>query len=263
MKKLTYILLFLCFACNSSDDADTSTFEVSVTQSTTSLVVDQILTLTATANEKINQISFSKDGGETFDSEFSSSTFDTTVNLYLDFDTLGPKTIIYRVKNNAGDVVDNIVSVTVERGNAVQLLSVKLNSFFDMGNTWDSEYATTDPNHLADVFFGVLKPRLNFLDGTRSRVPSSSWLWYRSQTRENENDLSWNLQNEELFINVSELTAYIAFADDDGGNIAQDIMLGPPFQSLIPLSNYINSKPGTITVKETHINLEYVIGLDW
>lgn len=225
--------------------------------------MDQILTLTAAANETINQISFSKDGGETFLGEFGSSEFDRVVNLYLDFDTVGTKTIVYRVKNNAGEVVDTRVNVTVERGNAVQLLSVKLNSFFNKGKTWDSEYPNTDPNHLADVFFGILKPKLNALDGTRSKVPSSSWLWYKSETRENENNLNWNLQNEELFVNVSELNIYIAFADDDGGDIVQDLMLGPPYQSLIPFSDHINLQPSTISVEETHINLEYEIGVAW
>lgn len=265
MKKVIYILLLLCFACGSSDDADTniSTFEVSVTQSATTLAIDQILTLTATANETINQISFSKDGGETFLGEFGSSQFDKVVNLYLDFDTVGTKTIVYRVKNNAGEVVDTSVNVTIEKGDAVQILSVKLNSFFDMGETWDSEHPTTDPNHLADVFFGILKPRLDVLKGTRSGMPSTSWLWYRSPTRDNENNLNWNLQNEELFINVSELKLYIGFADDDGGNIAQDLMMGPPYESLIPLSDYVNTKPSIITIGESKIKLEYEIGVAW
>jgi hypothetical protein len=268
MKKLTYILIALCFACSSSDEGDTfepatSTLEVQVTQDASTVVIDEIVTLSATANETIKEISFSTDGGLSFPGAYSSSDFDNTANLYFSFDTLGAKTIVFRVKNNAGDIVDNTVTINVERGNAVQLSSVELASFFDMGNTWDSEYPTSNPNHLADVFFGILKPSLNVYNGTRGTIPTSSWLWYRSETRNNENNLNWDIQDESLFINVEELTCYIGFADDDGGGAVQDLMLGPPFESMIPLANYINTQPNSITVEETNINLEYTIGVDW
>lgn len=151
----------------------------------------------------------------------------------------------------------------MERGNAVQLKSVQLNSFFDMGSTWDSEYPITNPNHFADVFFGLLKPKLNAIDGKRPRMPSSSWIWYRSETRDNENNLNWNLQNEELFININELKLYIAFADDDGGGNVQDIMMGSPYESLIPLLAAKDEQPITMSVTEPKINLEYEIGIDW
>ncbi|PHS10572.1 MAG: hypothetical protein COA88_02165 [Kordia sp.] len=265
MKKTIYLLTLLFLASCSSDDGATPvvpTFEVTVTQDATTIVVDQIVTITAITNETINEISFSTDGGLTFPSTYHQD-FGTTANLYFDFDTLGLKTIVFRVKNNAGEIKDNTVNITVEKGNAVQLQSVQLNSFYDMGNTWDSEYPTTNPNHLADVFFTLLKPALNVLDGTRGGVPTSSWLWYRSATRDNENNLSWNFQNEDLYINIAELTPYITFADDDGGGIVQDIMQGPPFESIIPLSNYVSSQPNTITVEENTINLEYVIGIAW
>ncbi|WP_417199889.1 hypothetical protein [Bizionia sp.] len=269
MKKLTYILIALCLACSSSDDevntslevAD-STLEVVVTQNVTVAVVDQMVTLTATANETIQEISFSTDGGLTFPSSYGAN-FGTTASLYFAFDTLGTKTIVFRVKNNAGDIVDNTVNIRVERGNAVQFQNVQLTSFFDMGNTWDSEFPTSNPNHLADVFFAILKPSLNVFDGTRSNVASTSWLWYKSETRENENNLNWNIQNEELFINPEFVTPYIAFADDDGGGMVQDLMFGPPFERVIPLNNYTNTQPNTITVEEASIHLEYTIGVDW
>ncbi|WP_179343698.1 hypothetical protein [Winogradskyella ursingii] len=46
------------------------------------------------------------------------------------------------------------------------------------------------------------------------------------------------------------------------GNVG-DIMLGPPFQSLIPLTNFVDSQPNSITIQEENINLEYEFGLDW
>lgn len=160
-------------------------------------------------------------------------------------------------------LIDKIVTVSIEKGNAVQIQSVQLNTFYNMGSAWDSEYNDTDPNRLADVLFAILKPRLNVFDGTRSNTPNSSWVWYKSETKENESNLNWNLQNEELYINIEELTPYVAFADDDGGNVSQDLMLGPPFEYIIPIVNYKNTKPSYILVKETNINLEYELGLGW
>ncbi len=262
MKKTIYILLVFCFACSTSDDdaanGNTSTLEVTVTQDLNTVAIDQIVTLTATANETINEISFSTDGGITFPSSYGSN-FGTTANLYFSFDTLGTKTIVYRVKNNAGDIVDSTVTINVERGNAIQIQSLQLNSFFNMGETWDDEFGGADLNRLADVFFVILKANLNAFDGTRS----SGGVWYRSEIRSNEENLNWNLQNEELFINLNELTARIAFADDDGGEVVQDLMLGPPFERVIPFADFASAETNPVLVQETDIDLEYQITVDW
>ncbi len=267
MKKTVYILLAFCFACSTSDDDGTtngnpSTLEVTVMQDLNIVAIDQIVTLTATANETINEISFSTDDGNTFPSSHSTN-FGNTANLYFSFDTLGTKTIVFRVKNNTGDIVDNTVTINVERGNAIQIQNLQLNSFFNMGETWDDEFGATDPNRLADVLFAILKPSLNVFDGTRSSVPTSSWLWYKSETRDNENNLNWDIQSEELFINIEQLTPYIAFADDDGGGIAQDLMLGPPFERVIPFADFVNTQTNPILVQEVDIDLEYQITVDW
>lgn len=62
IKSFICLSMVLFFACSSSDDV-TSTFEVSVTQNPTTLEVDQIRPLTATVNETINYIDFSKESG--------------------------------------------------------------------------------------------------------------------------------------------------------------------------------------------------------
>ncbi|WP_223032691.1 hypothetical protein [Hanstruepera marina] len=267
MRIALIFLLAVCIGCSSSDedniiDSDPSTLAVNVTQDKETVEVDEIVTLTARANETIKEISFSKDGGVTFPSSYSTN-FGSTANLYFSFDELGEKTIIFRVKNNDGDFVDRTVNITVEQGNAVRLQSVQLSSFYDMGNTWDDEYPASNPNHLADVFFAILKPPLNVYQGTRGSVPTSSWLWYRSDTRDNENNLNWDIQDENLFINVEELSTYIAFADEDNNGVVQDLMLGPPFESEIPLVDYMNSQPNSITIQESNIELEYTVGVEW
>ena len=67
-----------------------------------------------------------------------------------------------------------------------------------------------------------------------------------------------------MYINIEEITPYIAFVDDDGsGVLAGDLMLGPPFERIIPISNYLDTKPSSIIVEETDINLEYELDIDW
>ncbi len=240
----------------------TPTFTVSVTKDATTVVIDQMVALIANADVDIISIDYSLDWGDTYAGEYSKN-FGKTTNLYLDFDTVGTKKIIIRVKNNNGDVVDTPVSINVEKGNAIQIKSIQLNSFFNMGKTWDSEFSDTDADRLADVFFVLLKPRLNVFDGTRSNTPNSTWIWFKSETRQNENNLNWDLQNENVFINIDQLTPWIAFADDDGGGIAQDLMLVPPFERTIPISDYTSTKPNRILVEETNINLKYELTIDW
>lgn len=261
---LIVTVIFLCIACSSSDeDINPSSFQVTVSQDVTTPVIDQVVTLTATANQPISEISYSTDNGATFPRSYGRA-FGDTANLYFSFETLGSKTIIFRVKNEAGDRVDNTVTLNVERGGAVKMKQVQLNSFYNMGSTWDSEYPASNPNHLADVYFAFLKPPLSVIDGTRETVPTYSWFWYRSETRENEANLNWDIQNEDLYFNPEILTLYISFADDDGeGNLPGDLMLGPPFERAIPINNYIDSQPSTITVDEPDINLNYIVTIDW
>ncbi|WP_044402678.1 hypothetical protein [Lacinutrix sp. Hel_I_90] len=264
MKKIVLLFLILSLACCSSDDSDTnnsevSTLQVSVTQDATTVGIDEIVTLTATANEIINEISFSKDGGLTFPSSYGSD-FGTTANLYLDFESVGTKTVVFRVKNAVGDTVDTIVTIDVERGNAVQVQSLQLNSFFNMGGTWDDEFGSTNPQRLADVVFALLKRRLNVYTGERSNIYS---VWYRSEIRANETNLTWDMQNENLLINLNQLMPFIGFGDDDGNNIGQDLMLGPPFERVVPILDYINTQPNSILVNEADIDLEYELLVNW
>lgn len=264
MKKIIFIVLVFCIACSPSENSENTedAFNVSITQDATTVVIDQMVTFKATVSEPINTISFSTDGGATFAGEYS-TTFGNTANLYLDFDTVGTKSIVFRIKNSNGDIVDSPLTVKVDKGNAIQLQSLQLNSFFNKGNTWDAEFGDTDPKRLADVIFGILKPKLDVFKGTRSNTPNSSWVWYKSETRENEVNLNWDLQNEALFINIDQLIPWIAFVDDDGGGIAQDLMMGPPYERVIPITDFLDTKPNSILVKETDINLEYELGIGW
>tara|TARA_R110002096_G_scaffold432475_1_gene649394 strand:+ start:1043 stop:1804 length:762 start_codon:yes stop_codon:yes gene_type:complete len=252
-------------ACSSSDDItesinnnenNGSTFSIDFLYNETAQV-DETLEVTITSNEPMKSLEISFDNFETSFTSFSD--LGSSILRYFSFDKLGANTVYFKAKN--GDDAESIktINVTISRGNAVKLQSLKLNSFYNMGNIWDDEYGPTDPNRLADVFFWLLKPKIDVIDGTIAGIGS----WYRADTRDNESNLIWNFQDEALYVNLDILTAYIAFADDDGGGVAQDLMLGPPLERVIPLTEYLNTKPNTILVQETDINLEYELTLDW
>jgi hypothetical protein len=265
MKKIILILLSFFIACSTSDNPDNPNndkFNVSVTQDSATIVIDQIVTLTATSSETIKTMSFSTDGGLTYGNIYSRD-FGKTVKLYLDFELVGEKKIVLRLENEDGEFVDKLVILSVGRGNAVKINSLKLNSFHNKGESWDPEFDPSDPNRLADVLFSFLKPKLDNLEGTRSNAPINSRIWYSSVVRMNESNLTWDIQNENLLINFEQLIPYIAFADDDGGNIGEDLMLGPPFQYIIPISDYTSTKPNSFTVIEPNINLQYELSISW
>lgn len=283
MKKILCVLLTLFIACSPSDDEstsgsedtsqeemqdmeemeETSSFAITLETLTEQVEVDDIIELTVVANENIKSISYSLDNGITFPIEFFRE-FGTSIPLYFSFDTLGTNTIIVRLTNSQDVMREASINIQVSRGSAVQITSLDLISFFNMGMTWDDEYPISDPNHLADVFFAFLKPTVDVFEGTRGgQIPSSSWIWYRSETRMNESNLSWTLEDKVLYADVNQVDIYVGFADDDGGNIAQELILGPPSERIIPFGDFIDTQPSSFTYIENAISLEYELGVDW
>ena len=132
-----------------------------------------------------------------------------------------------------------------------------VNDFYDKGTTWDPEFSNTDPNRLADVSFSLSKPHIDLFSGQRFKA-----LWYKSTVKENQGDLNWNLSQENLYVNPNALI-HFGLADDDGGGVGQDLLLGPPFEKDINLSQYSNTQPSNITLEDSSINLEVSFGLEW
>lgn len=260
---LINLIILTLLSCNTSDnlsnDNNSSNFEL-IVSAPNEIEVDGILEVALNSNELMQSLEVSSDNFQTSITHFD-DLGDNTLR-YFSFNNLGNQTIYFKAKNNAGVEVVETVTVNVVRGDAVKLESIELNSFFNMGSTWDDEFPTSNPNHLADVSFGLLKPPVDMLTGNRSTTPSTSWLWYTATTHQNESSFNWNLQSDELYINVNELNVFIGFFDDDG-EFAQDIMLGPPFERVIPISDYIDSQPNSIIVDVPEINLNFTVGIDW
>ena len=219
-KWITIVVFLLCFACSTSDDSknsdngdDSSNFSLTLTASST-INVDTVFEVTVSTNEPMQSLEVSPDNFQTSIEHFD-NLGDNTLR-YFSFNNLGDQTIYFKAKNNDGIETVETITVNVVRGDAVKLETIQLNSFFNMGNTWDDEFPTSNPNHLADVSFGLLKPPADILTGNRSTIPSTSWLWYTATTHNNESSLNWDLQNDELYVNTNELNVFIGFFDDDG-----------------------------------------------
>ncbi|NRD22716.1 hypothetical protein HNV10_05660 [Winogradskyella litoriviva] len=260
MKKIILgLFVLLNIACSSSDDDDPSNFTLTLS-AIEEIEVDARLDVMVNANEPMQSLKVSLDNFETSVTNYND--LGSATPRYFSFNNLGQQTIYFTAKNTDNVEVTESITVNVVRGNAVKLEQIQLNSFFNLGNTWDDEFPSSNINHLADVSFGLLKPPVNLLTGLRPSAPSLSWFWYRSVTHYNESSLTWNLQNEDLYVNIDEVSAYIGFLDTDG-EFAQDLMLGPPSEIVMPIADYIDTQPINITVDEPSIDLNFTVAIDW
>ena len=74
--------------------------------------------------------------------------------------------------------------------------------------------------------------------------------------------MTWNLSQENLYVNPNALI-HFGLADDDGGGVGQDLLLGPPFEKEINLAQYSSSKPNSITLEDASINLDVDFAVEW
>lgn len=264
MKKILFIITILLFGCseddgsNDNDQGMQSNFEINLTSQSNIISIDEPLTINVLGNEVISRLDVSKDNWVT-SANLASDSFGNQTDIFVDYETIGNQTISVRATNEANFTSEASINVVVNRGEAIELSSLQLNSFFNVDETWDDEFDEGDTNRLADVFFILLKPRLNPFDGNRS---IGTPVWYRSNTLTNQGDLQWSLQNQNLLINP-ELSVFIAFADDDENGLVDDLMLGPPFEREVSFIDFISTQPSSIPVSFPGINLDFDLEVQW
>jgi hypothetical protein len=259
MKKLIYIYLAtIIVACGGSSNEDSpiikDNFTVNVTTQKTTVNIDEVVSVTLNASENISAIDVSTDNFETEATVLPTNTKNST--LYFKFNSLGSKTINIKSTNSTGELVEKSIVIDVVRGNAIKINSVKVVSFYNINQTWDNEYADTDVNRLADVFFILLKPEVNLTTGD-----FSSKNWYQSTVKQNQGDLTWDLTSENLYIDPN-LSILVGLADDDG-TYKEDLLMGPPSEREINLSDYLSTKPTTIKYTVPEINLDMELNVEW
>lgn len=255
-----FLLPLLFCMCSPSGDGVTpivpaSTFEITVTPSLNNIVVDQHFTVMVAANQSMKSIEMSTDNFVT--KSGLQSDFGTSKELYFNFDELGSKTISIRAKNAANQVATKKITLNVMRGNAIKVTGLQVVSFSNINNTWDPEFPTTNPNHLADVYFGFSKSRLeNFYTNEYYNR-----LWFTSPVKDNQGNLIWDITADNLYLNPN-LSLQFGLVDKDG-ELGQDLLLGPPDYKTLNLSSYLSSKPSTITYSFPEINLEIKVSVEW
>lgn len=249
-------------ACDSGSDStdtgqDQNNFTVNLVSSVTQINVDEEFTVTVNASEAMTGLVISYDNFTTIASNLYTN-FGTTKTLKFNFDTLGNKTIYIKAFNAANQSAVKSVTVNVNRGNAVKIIGMQVVSFNNINGTWDPEYPTTNPNHLADVFFGFNKSTLNspFESGYNYRK------WYTSSVKQNQGDLTWIFAVENLYIQPEKIIR-MGVVDEDTPPLGQNLLNSIQDYKDFSLSAYTTTKPTTITYSYPEINLEFVLQVEW
>jgi hypothetical protein len=178
--------------------------------------------------------------------------------LYFNFDEIGQKIIYVRSKNSKNQVSEKQVIINVTRGNALKIKGMQVVSFYNINQTWDPEYSTTDINRLADVFFGFNKSKLgSFLDNEYF-----SSIWYTSSVKQNQGDLTWNLSNANLYISPNRGLRF-GLVDSDSPPLGEDLLNGPPDYRDLSFSSFIATKPTVLSYTFPEINLEIKLNVEW
>lgn len=264
-KIIILLLTIMLFSCSSEDnnilEPQEEFLTVQLVTTNSNINIDEVVTFEVKTNKPFSSITYSLDNFTTSKtvSKTEGDSFGTSLTLYVDTANLGTITYSIRVAdaNDNQKTATSTLSFMVKKGNAFHIKEVLINNFYEKDNTWDTEFSSTDPNRLADVFFSFSKPHIKLFTGQRFKT-----LWFKSVVKENQGDLKWNLSQENLYINPKAII-HFGLGDDDGGGVAQDLLLGPPFEKDIDLSQYSNAQPSNITLEDSSINLDVDFGLEW
>lgn len=252
------VLLFLIISCSSesNENENNNSFSINLTPSATNVVTDQAFTISVSATEEIKELWVSTDNFAT--GGYAQRLFGTSYILNFNFDTLGQKTISVRAKNQNNVISEKQVVISVSRGNALKINGVQVISFYGINTTYDPEFPATNPNHLADLRFGLSKNKLgNPLDNIYS-----PFFWYFSSVIENQGNMTWDCSNSNLYLNPNA-TLKFGLVDIDNGIAGADLLNGPPDYREISFANYLITKPTTITYTFPEINLEFKVFVEW
>ncbi|WP_415060163.1 hypothetical protein [Flavobacterium sp.] len=260
MKKTIYLLLVSFFMINcsseSNDNENSISFSINLTPSATNVDVDQAFTINVSTTEEIKELWVSTDNFAT--GGYAQRQFGTSYTLNFNFDSLGQKTISVRAKNQNNVVSEKQVVISVLRGNALKINGVQVISFYGINTTYDPEFGLNDSNRLADLKFGFAKNKLvdRFL-GTYN------WLsWYNSTEIENQGNMTWQLNDANLFIHPNN-TLRFTLAEMDGQIAGADLLNGPPEFREISFSSFISTKPSVISYTFPEIDLDIKVLVEW
>lgn len=256
---LLFSIILLITNCSSNDvndDTVDSDFEIELSYNE-NVKVDELVEVTIVGNEGFREVKASLD--DSFNNSTGTLFFEseTTHVRFFTFDKLGINTVYFKGYNEDGVESIKVLNINVVRGNSVKINAIEIVSFSNMDNTWDNEFAETDINRLADVFFLIRKSKAFFSDGEYNFNSD----WHRSQVIENQGNLTWNLSEEDLYVSTGFPLNFIAADMDEEGQVG-DLMLGRYYE-YIGFSEIDGSQPETFTFNFPDIDLEFIITVEW
>lgn len=253
------IILLLFISCSPDNSKEVENFVIDAIPSSTSIPVDQQITITLASESNMTGIIISYDNFTTEFGYFNNLGYGTSKALYFYFDKVGSKTIYFKVKKE-GNIISEVKSVTIDvvSNQAVKITGLQLISFTNINGTWDPEYNVSNPNHLADVVFGLAKNTLNNPFDTNKSYKN----WFTSNVKTNQGDLTWNLTNENLYFDPTKILR-IGFSDQDEPPLGQPLINDSSGYRNIDLNNYLITKPSVISFSYPEIDLEFKMQLEW
>jgi len=264
MKRIIMLLaligLFSCSAdSNDIPEPALEAFDVSFTPSADFAYVDQAYSIQITSTTKIHEVkqvyqntslSVGGDGmyGE-IDSRFR--------KLHYHLPDVGVEKLDFIFTDVQGRELEKSFEVNVLPGDAVQITGMKINSFYNIHQTYDPEFSDDDPNRLADIIFAFHK--------TYSRDFSSEEtnksMWFLSEVYPNEQKLEFDLTNENLF-----LPPYASFelgiGDHDEDGLGMDLARDPS-QMSVNLFFLQQEKPSEVHIIKEDADVDITVFLKW
>lgn len=268
MKKLKFLFItiaLLNFSCSSDsnnsneEDITENLLEIDIEISGNQFEVDKPISFNIISNQNINEVCVSFDNWDNFSclAALDDSGLGFSKTIYTSFDQLGLKTINTRITNLDNEIEEETFQIEIIKGSSVKINRINLISFSNINGTWDPEFSGNDA--LADLKFALVK---TYITTSFDTMEFDSKTWYISDVLMNQGNLTWDLSQEELYIDPN-LNFGFGLGDNDGGGIGQDLLLGPPFEITYSLQDFINEQPNSATLIKEDIDLEVEFELVW
>lgn len=261
MKKIFSVVLltFLLASCspepNSPTEETSVNFEVDLIPSSLSLDVDETAVVSFKTDTPLSEIKWVRENSSRAYSAFDGKSLEQGIQLYFQFPFPGTYPVILEFKDLNGKVLKKELSFEVAPGNTVKIMSIEIINFYDQGNTWDPE--ATGEDRLADLIFGLEK--LHQAGFVKNELRTATW--FISEVHENESSLSWDLTEEDLYVNPV-FGFHFSLADVDGGGMSQNLLLDR-LSYKIELRDKIEARPETVELVDETVDLHVVFHLDW
>lgn len=262
MKKyLSWISMILIISsCTPESDPieiEKKSIKVDLHASSLTLEVDEMATVTIDSDTPLKEVAWIAEDFTKTRTAMTGESLPADMELFFQFPNPGIYLIPLKFTGTNGETVRKQLQFEVIRGNTVQITGINVNNFFGKGESWDPEFSEDDPQRLADLILALEK--IHQTDFTKKEY--SKGTWYISEVHENESSLSWDLSEEQLFLNPL-FGFHLGLGDVDEGNIGQNLLVNLP-SYFIDLRIEMENKPESVSLIDESVDLDITIFLDW